>query len=97
VYAALADKDVAGVVAALAGQVDAWHIAGLVDAGPRGENVQVFSQRLQSTAAAAASQYPDVKMALQTAIQLALPDGRVLVFGSFHTAAAALCALNAMS
>ena len=96
VYAALADKDVAGVVAALAGQVDAWHVAGLVDAGPRGETVQAFSQRLQGTAAAAATQYSDVQMALQAAIQQALPDGRVLVFGSFHTAAAALRALNAM-
>lgn len=97
VYAALADKDVAGVVVALAGQVDAWHVAGLTHAGPRGENVQAFAKRLQGTAAAAAAQHPDVKMALQTAIQQALPDGRVLVFGSFHTAAAALCALNAMS
>ncbi|MGV8923625.1 MAG: bifunctional tetrahydrofolate synthase/dihydrofolate synthase [Thermomonas sp.] len=97
VYAALADKDVAGVVVALAGQVDAWHVAGLVDAGPRGESVEAFAQRLQSTAAAAATQHPDVKMALETAILQAPPDGRVLVFGSFHTAAAALRALNAMS
>lgn len=95
VYAALADKDVAGVIAALAEHVDAWHIAGLVDAGLRGETVQVFAQRLQGTAAATAAHYLDVKMALQAAIQQALPDGRVLVFGSFHTAAAALGALNA--
>ena len=37
VYAALADKDVAGVVDALAGQIDDWHIAGLAAAGPRGQ------------------------------------------------------------
>ena len=96
VYAALADKDVAGVVGALAGHVDAWHVAGLVDAGPRGAPVQVFAQRLHGTAAAAATQHCDVQMALQAAIQQARPDGRVLVFGSFHTAAAALRALNAM-
>lgn len=97
IYAALADKDVAGVVAALAGHVDAWHVAGLVDAGPRGAPVQAFAQRLQGTAAAAATQHADVQMALQAAIQQGLPDGRVLVFGSFHTAAEALSVLNAMS
>ena len=95
VYAALADKDVAGVVAALAGQVDAWHVAGLVDAGPRGDAVGTFARRLVNTAAAAATQHSDVQQALEAAIQQAKPDGRVLVFGSFHTAAAALRALNA--
>jgi dihydrofolate synthase/folylpolyglutamate synthase len=96
VYAALADKDVAGVVAALAGQVDGWHAAGLADAGPRGEDVETFVQRLQGTAAAAATRHSDVQTALQAAIQQVKPGGRVLVFGSFHTAAAALRALNAM-
>lgn len=96
VYAALVDKDVAGVVAALAGQVDGWHAAGLADAGPRGEDVETFVQRLQGTAAAAATRHTDAQTALQAAIQQAQPDGRVLVFGSFHTAAAALRALNAM-
>ncbi len=96
VYAALADKDAAGVVAALAGLVDTWHIAGLVDAGPRGEAAEAFARRLQGTAAAAATQHVDVRMALDAAIQQARPGGRVLVFGSFHTAAAALRALNAL-
>lgn len=93
-YAALADKDAAGVVLAMAGQVDAWHIAGLLDAGPRGEAVDVFAGRLQGTAAAAATRHADVRAALATAIEKARPAGRVLVFGSFHTAAAALRALN---
>ncbi len=97
VYAALKDKDAAGVVAALAGQVDAWHIAGLAEAGSRGEDVEAFARRLQGSAAAAATQHPDVQMALEAAIQRAQPDGRVLVFGSFHTAATALRALNVKS
>ena len=96
VYAALADKDVAGVVAALAEQVDGWHVAGLADAGPRGQDVDNFALRLQATAAATATRHVDVRAALEAAIQQALPGGRVLVFGSFHTAAAALRALNAM-
>ena len=58
VYAALADKDVAGVVAALAGRIDAWHIAGLADAGPRGEAVDAFAGRLAGTAASGAMRLP---------------------------------------
>ena len=94
VYAALADKDAASVVSALADGVAAWHIAGLADAGPRGETVEAFGKRLQGTAAAAATQHPQVAGALQAAIADAGADGRVLVFGSFHTAAAALRTLN---
>ncbi|MEH6419609.1 bifunctional tetrahydrofolate synthase/dihydrofolate synthase, partial [Pseudomonas sp. CGJS7] len=39
VFAALGDKDAPGVVAALAERIDAWHLAGLADSGPRGVNV----------------------------------------------------------
>ncbi len=90
VYAALVDKDAPGVVAALAGVVDGWHIAGLVDAGPRGQGVDEFAQRLAGPAAADGKRHPDVAAALEAAIAQASAGGRVLVFGSFHTAAAAL-------
>jgi len=94
VYAALADKDAAGVVAALADAVDGWHIAGLTDAGPRGESVEAFAGRLLGTVAANAARHRDVDAALSSAIADAAPDGRVLVLGSFHTAGAALRALH---
>jgi dihydrofolate synthase/folylpolyglutamate synthase len=90
VYAALADKDAVGVVAALAGGVEGWHIAGLADAGPRGQDVDAFARRLAGTAAADAARHAGVGTALQAAMAQAGPRGRVLVFGSFHTAAAAL-------
>ena len=90
VYAALADKDAEGVVAALAGGVEGWHIAGLADAGPRGQDVDVFARRLAGTAVADAARHAGVGAALQAAMAQAGPGGRVLVFGSFHTAAAAL-------
>ena len=90
VYAALADKDAVGVVGALTDVVDGWHVAGLADAGPRGQAVDDFLQRLSGTAAADGVRHADVAAALETAIAQAAPDGRVLVFGSFHTAAAAL-------
>ena len=93
VYAALADKDLAGVVAALADVVDHWRIAGL--AGDRGLDVDAFAQRLQGTVAAQAARSVDVAAALDAALGAARPGDRAVVFGSFHTAAAALAALGA--
>ena len=95
VFAALADKDVAGIVARLAAYVDRWWIAGLEDAGPRGQGVDALAASLAGTAAADASRASDVAAALAAARAQARPGDRVLVFGSFHTAAAALRVLDA--
>ena len=94
VFAALADKDVVGVVAALAGEVDAWFVAGLEEAGRRGQAVDDFGARLAGTAAAGAARHASVGQALAAALAQAGQHDRVLVFGSFHTAAAALQALR---
>ncbi|WP_010343163.1 glutamate ligase domain-containing protein, partial [Xanthomonas sacchari] len=88
VFAALADKDAAGVVDALAAQVDAWHLAGL--GGNRGQSAAQLRTRLADTAAAGAGIAESVAQALQSALAQAQPGDRVLVFGSFHTAAEAL-------
>ncbi len=90
VYAALRDKDAAGVVDALAENIDAWHLAGLGAHGARGGDVAELASRLQHTAARAAERYEDAGAALQAALQQARAGDRVLVFGSFHTAADAL-------
>lgn len=95
VYAALADKDVAGVVAALAGQVDAWHLAGIEGDGARSCDGATLQSRLAGTPAAAGSVHGDVAAALEAALSASAPGDRVLVFGSFHTAAAALRLLQA--
>ncbi|MFC3813813.1 bifunctional tetrahydrofolate synthase/dihydrofolate synthase [Lysobacter sp. GCM10012299] len=92
VYAALSDKDVAGVVAAIAPQVGHWHLAGLP--GPRGGSVEALAERLRDTPAAAATRHADVEAALREAHARATPGDRVIVFGSFHTAAAALAWLG---
>ncbi len=89
VFAALADKDVAGVVEPLAGAVARWHLAGL-DGIARGEAVDAFAGRLAGTAAAGGSRDASVADALQRALQASAPGERVLVFGSFHTVAQAL-------
>lgn len=90
VFAALGDKDVAGVVGALAGSIDQWHLAGLAHSGPRGTSVDVLAERLQGTPAADAARHDDVAAALAQARAAARPGDRILVFGSFHTAADAL-------
>ncbi|MFT3896734.1 MAG: bifunctional tetrahydrofolate synthase/dihydrofolate synthase [Thermomonas sp.] len=95
VFAALADKDVAGIVAKLAACVDRWWIAGLEGAGPRGQGVDALAASLAGTAAADAARAADVAAALADARAQAQPGDRVLVFGSFHTAAAALRVLDA--
>ncbi|MFN7137413.1 MAG: bifunctional tetrahydrofolate synthase/dihydrofolate synthase [Thermomonas sp.] len=89
VYAALGDKDAAGVVRALDGVVEAWHFAGSRAAGARGLAVAELQQRLHG-AVADGSTHAEVADALRAALAQAAPDGRVLVFGSFHAAAEAL-------
>ncbi len=95
VFAALGDKDIAGVVAALADRVDRWWLAGLEDAGPRGLTVDAFAERLAGTAAATGLRSSRIAEALAAARREAPAGARILVFGSFHTAAAALAALAA--
>ena len=92
VFAALADKDAPGVVGALAGQVDAWHLAGL-EAGARGQPVEALAARLAGTPAGDGARHADVGAALAAALAAADAGDRVLVFGSFHTAAEALAFL----
>ena len=97
VFAALADKDAAGMVQALAGQVGHWYLAGLEQAG-RGQEVDSLAARLDGTVAGVATGVSSgdarVADALARAIAAASPAGRVLVFGSFHTVAEALQALR---
>ena len=95
VFAALADKDVAGVVDALASSIACWHLAGLAEHAPRGVDVAAFAERLAGTAAGEGSRHADVAQALAAARAMARPGDRILVFGSFHTAATALRRLAA--
>jgi dihydrofolate synthase/folylpolyglutamate synthase len=88
VYAALQDKDAEGVVQALQDVVDEWTLAGLE--GPRGQSAQQLQARLHGTAAVTARLAGTVEQALTQVLAQAQPGDRVLVFGSFHTAAAAL-------
>lgn len=87
VFAALGDKDAAGVARALEQAVTHWHLAGLAEAGPRGLDVEAFAARLVDTRAGAGTRHATVDEALRAALAQARAGDRVLVFGSFHTAA----------
>ena len=94
VFAALGDKDIAGVVAAMADGIDGWFVAGLEEAGPRGLAIEAFAQRLEGSVAEAGEKFSSVGAALGAARAQAGQGDRILVFGSFHTAAAALKSLR---
>jgi len=92
VFAALGDKDVAGVAAALGDRVDQWWLAGLA-VGARGQPVDALAERLAGTPAAPGVRHDGVEDALDAALAAAVAGDRILVLGSFHTAAAALARL----
>ncbi len=91
VFAMLADKDIAGVIAACAAHVDSWFLADLPV--PRGERAQNILPLLLVRGARVAGAYADVATALSAARQQAAATDRILVFGSFYTVAAAQQAL----
>jgi len=93
VFAALADKDVQGVVAALEGEVSHWFLAGLESVGARGQSADELASKI-SGAPAAGSRHADVHAALQAARAQAHAEDRILVFGSFHTVTEALATLH---
>lgn len=89
----LADKDAAAAAAELAGDVAAWYCAGL--AGSRGQSGAALADRIRATVAPTPVQaFDTVADALSAALGEAGADDGVLVFGSFHTADAALRALR---
>jgi dihydrofolate synthase / folylpolyglutamate synthase len=83
----LADKDVAGIAAVLAADIDTW-IAVTLD-GPRALSRADLVRRLPAGAAVDAHA-GDVASACRRARELANPGDRVVVFGSFLTVGPAL-------
>ena len=93
VFSALGDKDLRGIVAPVVGRVARWWFCGLHDT-PRGLSGEVLAERLGGALPDATVEVcPDVASALRAARSATAAGGRILVFGSFHTAADALRAL----
>lgn len=85
----LADKDAAGVIAALSGAIDAWWAS--TPDSPRALAAAALAATLRDYAGGAPVQVqPDVKSALAEARGAAREGDRILVFGSFYTVAAVL-------
>lgn len=95
VFSALADKDIEAIVAILAPHIQAWFLVGIEDAGPRGLSAEQLQIRLLAFSAnAVISCHQDVAAGLEAARLQASSEDRILVFGSFHTVAAAMKALK---
>jgi dihydrofolate synthase/folylpolyglutamate synthase len=88
----LADKDIAGVVAAMRARVDTWHVATLP--GPRGASASALREALVGAGVAASDvqMFDDVTSAYNAARSAAGEADRIIVFGSFLTVAAVLAA-----
>jgi dihydrofolate synthase/folylpolyglutamate synthase len=85
----LADKDAAGVFAALSDAVDAWWTC--TPDSPRALDAAALAAVLRTHAGSApVSVQPDVNRALAEARSVAREGDRILVFGSFYTVAAVL-------
>ena len=87
VYAALADKDVEGVMTAMKSVADQWYFAGL-DV-PRGLAVDQLVSHARACGITDGEGYGSVSQALDAAIANARPDDCIVVFGSFYTVAEA--------
>jgi dihydrofolate synthase/folylpolyglutamate synthase len=93
VMAMLADKDAAGVAAALGDTVKVWHVAGL--AVERGGHAAHAAAQVRSVVGThTVHEYPDVPQALAGAAAAAGAADRIVVFGSFYTVATALDPCN---
>lgn len=84
----LADKDIAGTLGCLRGQVNEWYCASLD--GPRAATAAQLAAHLEQ-----ARQFSDVATAWRAALRDAGPEDCVLVFGSFHTVAPVIALLDA--
>ena len=97
VFAALADKDLPNIVGALMGQIDMWRLAGLPDAGARGQDIDTLTRQVAGLLSRTPNtRHATVAEALDAARKHAQPGDRIVVFGSFHTVGHALQALNAV-
>lgn len=83
----LADKDAAGIAAALAPLIDEWIVCTLP--GPRGGTAEDIASRLE-LGGAPLTRADSVVRGCELARERSRPGDRVVVFGSFHTVGPAL-------
>lgn len=95
VFSALADKEIEAIIDTLAPDIQHWFLAGIDDAGPRNSNARELEARVGGRIAESSlSCHDTIRDALEAAQLKAKRDERILVFGSFHTVAAAIKAVK---
>jgi dihydrofolate synthase/folylpolyglutamate synthase len=88
VFGMLRDKDIAGVVRAVAPRITRWHLATLP--GPRGADARFLSSILHELKIQTpAAEHDSVAEALAAARREAAENDKIIVFGSFLTVAGA--------
>lgn len=91
VFGGLADKDISGIVAPLRDVVHGWHLAGLDTETSRGLDAAALAKRLGNSGLSdSAARHATVADALAQALDQAGPGDRIIAFGSFFVASAAL-------
>jgi dihydrofolate synthase/folylpolyglutamate synthase len=87
-----ADKDVAGVISAVAAQIDVWVVA--TANGARALPAEQMAERVSSCCGKAAAVAADVASACSYAQSIATAEDRIVAFGSFQTVGPALAWLG---
>lgn len=87
VFGLLADKDLAGIVAAIGLAIDHWAVAPLPSSRSR-TGAELYAALFSS--GARVSQYHSIALALEAQCELAAVGDEILVFGSFYCVAEAL-------
>ena len=90
VFGMFADKDMAGVAAAMHTRIDRWFVASLP--GPRAASVDAIRDALVAAGVevGALEEFPDIASAFIAAKDVAGETDRIVAFGSFLTVAAVL-------
>ncbi len=89
VFAMLADKDIDGVIHAVAPNINQWFVAD--NNSPRGAKALDLNQKLiENDSKSVVELYADVTSALTAACKTATKNDRIIVFGSFYTVADAM-------
>lgn len=89
VFAMLADKDIDGVISAVAPLVSEWYLADIHAArGAKANDLQ--RKLLKYTDKSTINLYSDVMLAIDSAYKNAAKNDRIIVFGSFYTVADAV-------
>ena len=94
VFGMLRDKDVAGVVRALAPRVTRWHLATL-DGGRGASAAELAAILLAEKVSAPAAQHGSAALAFAAARREATENDKILVFGSFLTVGEVMAYLEA--